>query len=126
MDLINGLLNLTCIMLDGLVGQLREKTNSLEDLLRMSRHTISTLQRKIKDLQQEYDRNMAAMDKQLRDLYLKASIANANDQNEQGDEDAEHAIARKDMPRAYDKTWARALLENRHPELDSDGNELEV
>lgn len=124
--MINGLPKLTCIMLDGLVGQLREKTNSLEDLLRMSRHTISTLQRKIKDLQQEYDRNMAAMDKQLRDLYLKASIANANDQNEQGDEDAEHAIARKDMPRAYDKTWARALLENRHPELDSDGNELEV
>lgn len=111
---------------DGLVGQLREKTNSLEDLLRMSRHTISTLQRKIKDLQQEYDRNMAAMDKQLRDLYLKASIANANDQHEQGDEDNEQAIARKDMPRAYDKAWARTLLENRHPELDSNGNELEV
>ncbi|CDS04805.1 hypothetical protein LRAMOSA07335 [Lichtheimia ramosa] len=110
---------------DGLVGQLREKTNSLEDLLRMSRHTISTLQRKIKDLQQEYDRNMTAMDKQLRDLYLKASIANANDQHEQGDEDNEQAIARKDMPRAYDKAWARALLENRHPELDSNGNELE-
>ncbi|KAI9259027.1 hypothetical protein BDA99DRAFT_484089 [Phascolomyces articulosus] len=63
---------------DGLVGQLREKTNSLEDLLRMSRKTISTLQSKLKTLQQEYDKNLVIMDKQLRNMYQTASIANTS------------------------------------------------
>ncbi|OAD76082.1 hypothetical protein PHYBLDRAFT_110012, partial [Phycomyces blakesleeanus NRRL 1555(-)] len=57
---------------DGLaITQLKEKTTSLEDLLRMSRHTISTLQGKLRDLQRDYEKNLEAMEKQL-DTFYKA------------------------------------------------------
>ncbi|KAI8353613.1 armadillo-type protein [Choanephora cucurbitarum] len=57
---------------DGLIGVLRDKANSLEDLLRMSRKTISTLQRKLKDTQQEYEMNIAALDQQLKEIHATA------------------------------------------------------
>jgi hypothetical protein len=51
-----------------MVSQLKEKARSLEDLLRISRHTIATLQDKLQDLQKSYQQNLSAMEHKLKDV----------------------------------------------------------
>lgn len=53
--------------LDGMVTYLKEKARSLEDLLRISRHTIATLQDKLQDLQKSYQQNVSMMEAKLQD-----------------------------------------------------------
>ncbi|CEJ03597.1 hypothetical protein RMCBS344292_17576 [Rhizopus microsporus] len=105
---------------DGLVGQLRDKANSLEDLLRISRHTIATLQKKLKDTQREYEMNITALDQQLREIYSKAVAANddvtANNENS-NDTTGHFVLGREEVTRAYDRLKAQAILEGK-PEND--------
>jgi cytokinesis protein len=98
---------------DGLIGVLRDKTNSLEDLLRMSRHTISTLQRKLKDTQQEYEMNITALDQQLKEIYAKAADANKKDGIADDDQNGHYVLGREEVTRAYDRLKAQALLEGK-------------
>jgi hypothetical protein len=51
-----------------MVTQLKEKARSLEDLLRISRHTIATLQAKLQDLQNSYQQNLSSMEAKLKDV----------------------------------------------------------
>lgn len=51
-----------------MVSQLKDKARSLEDLLRISRHTIATLQDKLQDLQKSYQQNLSAMENKLKDV----------------------------------------------------------
>lgn len=107
---------------DGLVGQLKDKTNSLEDLLRMSRHTITTLQRKLKDVQQEYQTNLAAMNEQIKEMHQLALEANPGDGNNK-EQPTHFVIGRDDVSRAYDRLRAQAILEGK-PGEDSDVSEI--
>lgn len=93
---------------EGLVGILRDKTNSLEDLLRMSRHTIATLQRKLKDTQQDYEATVASLDKQLKDLY-EATGADENITTK----DQSGNSGKETVSRAYDRFKAQAILEGK-------------
>ncbi|KAI7867438.1 hypothetical protein BDF14DRAFT_1968074 [Spinellus fusiger] len=101
---------------DGLIGQLKEKTNSLEDLLRMSRKTISTLQHKLKDIQQEHQAKLFSLDQQLKETQQAASET-LTDKNTG---DGEHFyLGREEVNRAYDRLRAQAILEGT-PGSDSD------
>ena len=81
----------------------------------MSRKTISTLQSKLKTLQQEYDKNLVIMDKQLREMYQTASIANTpygkTEENRDGD---------GTQGTIYDRLRAQAILE------DKEGSDYQV
>lgn len=104
---------------DGVVGVLRDKTNSLEDLLRMSRHTIATLQRKLKDTQQEYEMNVTALDQQLREIQKSAVEANKKDGVAQNHEEGGHIVlGREEVTRAYDRLKAQAILEGKPGESE--------
>lgn len=104
---------------DGVVGVLRDKTNSLEDLLRMSRHTIATLQRKLKDTQQEYEMNVTALDQQLREIQRSAVEANKKDGVAQNHEEGGHIVlGREEVTRAYDRLKAQAILEGKPGESE--------
>ncbi|RCH78251.1 hypothetical protein CU098_002660, partial [Rhizopus stolonifer] len=109
---------------DGLIGQLRDKTHSLEDLLRISRNTIATLQRKLKDTQQEYEMNITALDQQLREIYSEAAAAN-NDVKEstEKNQNGQFVLGREDVTRAYDRLKAQAILEGK-PEDNNDYQNL--
>lgn len=98
---------------DGLVGILRDKTNSLEDLLRMSRHTIATLQRKLKDTQQEYELNMTALDQQLKEIYFTAIEANKKDGVVNDSQNGQFILERHEVTKAYDRLKAQAILEGK-------------
>ncbi|KAF9925656.1 hypothetical protein FBU30_004607 [Linnemannia zychae] len=63
---------------DGLVAQLRSNIYSLEDLLRLSRHTIQTLQAKLNDVETSTQTKIDAQEVQLR--YLTKSLEDANTQ----------------------------------------------
>ncbi|KAG1310055.1 hypothetical protein G6F64_004841 [Rhizopus arrhizus] len=104
---------------DGLIGQLRDKMNSLEDLLRISRNTIATLQRKLKDTQQEYEMNITALDQQLREIYSKAVAAN-NDVKESAEknQNGQFVLGREEVTRAYDRLKAQAILEGKPEDND--------
>ncbi|CAG8496889.1 4842_t:CDS:10, partial [Scutellospora calospora] len=52
----------------GTDGELKNKIDSLEELLRISRHTIKTLQQRIADLEASYREKLAEKDVQLREL----------------------------------------------------------
>ncbi|KAJ2629125.1 hypothetical protein IW137_005245, partial [Coemansia sp. RSA 1287] len=54
---------------EGLVGTLKTKIFALEDLLRMSRHTIEALQTQIKELRDQFTQKLAKQDSQLKQLY---------------------------------------------------------
>lgn len=97
------------------MGQLREKTNSLEDLLRMSRHTIKTLQAKLKDVQEEYKANLAAMDAQLKQMYQVAAAANANNSVASR---SDRRLSREDVTNVLDRLRAQAILEGRPSDSD--------
>lgn len=62
--------------IDGLVSQLRSNIYSLEDLLRLSRHTIQTLQAKLNEVENATQTKIDAQDAQLR--YLTKSLEDAN------------------------------------------------
>lgn len=53
---------------DGIVSELKNKIESLEDLLRISRHTVETLQQKLSDLEASYLEKLAEQNVELRDL----------------------------------------------------------
>lgn len=89
------------------VVQLREKTASLEDLLRMSRHTISTLQKKLRDLQSEYDANLEQAGKQFDDFY---KLIDEDGSNLEGNV----VISRKDLATAFGRIRAQESLEGHH------------
>ncbi|ORZ05858.1 hypothetical protein BCR42DRAFT_427913 [Absidia repens] len=108
---------------DGLIGQLKDKTNSLEDLLRMSRHTITTLQRKLKDVQQEYQTNLAAMDQQLKDMQqLSARQSSGGSSNDLDQQNAQFTVIQPDGTRTFDRLRAQAILEGT-PGEDHDSNQ---
>lgn len=88
--------------------QLKEKTASLEDLLRMSRHTISTLQGKLRELQGNYDRDVATLQNQL-DMFQKIIVDIDDDNNQEGD----IIIPRKEFAKAMGRVKAQESLEGR-------------
>lgn len=90
------------------VQQLKEKTASLEDLLRMSRHTISTLQGKLRELQANYDRDMDTLRSQV-DIFQKVMADIENDNNQEGD----IVIPRKEFAKAMGRVKAQESLEGR-------------
>lgn len=90
--------------------QMREKTASLEDLLRMSRHTISTLQQKLRDLQGEYERDLEAMQNQL-DVFYKAVDDSRDDDDEEDEGDI--IISRSSFAKAVGRIRAHESLEGK-------------
>jgi cytokinesis protein len=62
--------------LDGMVSQLKANIYSLEDLLRLSRHTIQTLQTKLYDVETHMQNKLAIQDAQLK--HLLKSLQDAN------------------------------------------------
>ncbi|KAG0256761.1 hypothetical protein DFQ27_005516 [Actinomortierella ambigua] len=61
---------------DGMVAQLKSKVYSLEDLLRLSRHTIQTLQAKLNEVETATQAKLAVQDAQLK--HLLKSLQDAN------------------------------------------------
>ncbi|KAF9394110.1 hypothetical protein BGX21_010485 [Mortierella sp. AD011] len=61
---------------DGVVSQLKANISSLEDLLRLSRHTIQTLQTKLVDVEAQKQKKLAAQDTQLK--HLLKSLQDSN------------------------------------------------
>ncbi|KAF9147778.1 hypothetical protein BG015_010519, partial [Linnemannia schmuckeri] len=61
---------------DGMVSQLKANIYSLEDLLRLSRHTIQTLQAKLYDVETQMQKKLAIQDAQLK--HLLKSLQDAN------------------------------------------------
>ncbi|KAG0304695.1 hypothetical protein BGZ98_005170 [Dissophora globulifera] len=61
---------------DGMVSQLKANIYSLEDLLRLSRHTIQTLQVKLSDVEVQTQRKLAIQDAQLK--HLLKSLQDSN------------------------------------------------
>ncbi|KAG0026509.1 hypothetical protein BGZ81_006308 [Podila clonocystis] len=62
---------------DGVVSQLKSNIYSLEDLLRLSRHTIQTLQAKLNDVETQTQAKLAMQDAQLKHLLKSLQDANA-------------------------------------------------
>jgi hypothetical protein len=63
-----------------MVGQLKNKIDSLEELLRMSRHTVETLQQQKADLEASYLEKLAEFESML-----KEQQRNANDSSSLND-----------------------------------------
>ncbi|CAO3564056.1 unnamed protein product [Mortierella alpina] len=61
---------------DGMVSQLKSNIYSLEDLLRLSRHTIQTLQAKLNDVETQTQAKLSAQEAQLN--HLLKSLQDAN------------------------------------------------
>ncbi|KAK9766452.1 hypothetical protein K7432_004474 [Basidiobolus ranarum] len=61
---------------DGLIGKLKAKISSLEDLLRMSRHTIEALQTQVQNLREQYHTKLSQQGRELKKLYqaVKKSV----------------------------------------------------
>ncbi|KAF9956641.1 hypothetical protein BGZ72_002608 [Mortierella alpina] len=62
---------------DGMVSQLKSNIYSLEDLLRLSRHTIQTLQAKLSDVEAQTQNKLAIQDAQLKHLLKSLQDANS-------------------------------------------------
>ncbi|KAG0342256.1 hypothetical protein BG000_005983 [Podila horticola] len=62
---------------DGMVSQLKANIYSLEDLLRLSRHTIQTLQAKLVDVEVQTHNKLAVQDAQLKHLLKSLQDANS-------------------------------------------------
>lgn len=95
------------------IVQLKEKTVSLEDLLRMSRHTISTLQRKLRDLQGDYEASLEKAERQLDEFY---KLVGDDDSKLEGDV----VIPRKDLRTAFGRIRAQDSLESRKTDTKED------
>ncbi|KAG0009907.1 hypothetical protein BGZ80_001945, partial [Entomortierella chlamydospora] len=61
---------------DGMVSQLKANISSLEDLLRLSRHIIQTLQTKLVDVEAQTQKKLAIQDAQLK--HLLKSLQDSN------------------------------------------------
>ncbi|KAF9582185.1 hypothetical protein BGW38_000535, partial [Lunasporangiospora selenospora] len=61
----------------GMVAQLKANINSLQDLLRLSRHTIQTLQAKLSDVESQTQHKLAVQDAQLKHLLKSLQDANS-------------------------------------------------
>ncbi|KAI1302148.1 hypothetical protein EDD11_005716 [Mortierella claussenii] len=61
---------------DGMVSQLKATIYTLEDLLRLSRHTIQTLQAKLNDVEAQTQKKLAIQDAQLK--HLLKSLQDSN------------------------------------------------
>ncbi|KAF9582632.1 hypothetical protein BGW38_010954, partial [Lunasporangiospora selenospora] len=61
---------------DGMVSQLKSNVLSLEDLLRVSRHTIQTLQAKLNDVETQTKKKLEMQDAQLKHLMKALQDAN--------------------------------------------------
>ncbi|KAG0365393.1 hypothetical protein BGZ54_006556 [Gamsiella multidivaricata] len=61
---------------DGMVSQLKANVHSLQDLLRLSRHTIQTLQVKLNDIEIQTQKKLAIQDAQLK--HLLRSLQDSN------------------------------------------------
>jgi hypothetical protein len=94
--------------LDGKVGELKNKIDSLEDLLRISRHTIQTLQTKLADLEASYLEKLTEQNVQLRqfETELKEQQRNADDS---GSLDRQEMI--KKLERMQEIAKTEAILE---------------
>lgn len=105
---------------DGVVSQLKAKTTSLEDLLRISRHTISILQSKLSDVQQEYQESLARMDERLRMFHQAVMEANpSSDSNDPGNRASSFVMTREELIRAYDRLRAQDRLEGQEVEKEN-------
>jgi cytokinesis protein len=105
---------------DGIVSQLKAKTTSLEDLLRISRHTISILQSKLSDVQQEYQESLARMDERLRMFHQAVMEANpSSDSNDPGNRASSFVMTREELIRAYDRLRAQDRLEGQEVEKEN-------
>ncbi|KAF8977913.1 hypothetical protein BGZ46_007008 [Entomortierella lignicola] len=62
---------------DGMVSQLKANIHSLEDLLRLSRNTIQTLQTKLVDVEVQTQKKLAIQDAQLKHLLRSLQDSNA-------------------------------------------------
>ncbi|KAF9109877.1 hypothetical protein BGX27_007091 [Mortierella sp. AM989] len=62
---------------DGMVSQLKANIHSLEDLLRLSRHTIQTLQTKLVDVEVQTQKKLAIQDAQLKHLLKSLQDSNS-------------------------------------------------
>ncbi|KAF9363124.1 hypothetical protein BGX34_004815 [Mortierella sp. NVP85] len=62
---------------NGMVSQLKANIYSLEDLLRLSRHTIQTLQAKLNDVEIQTQKKLATQDAQLKHLLKSLQDSNA-------------------------------------------------
>ncbi|CAO3587923.1 unnamed protein product [Absidia cylindrospora] len=99
------------------VHQLKEKTASLEDLLRMSRHTISTLQGKLRTLQEDYDQDLKKAQSQLEVFYKAVDDVDENDGKD------EIVLQRKDLAKAIGRIKAQESLEGRQiGDVDTSNN----
>ncbi|KAG0169559.1 hypothetical protein DFQ28_004162 [Apophysomyces sp. BC1034] len=83
------------------------------------------LERKLKDVQQEYQTNLSAMDQQLKELQQVAAEANASEKVISGEGSSEHFfLGKEEVSRAYDRLRAQAILEGR-PSQDSGSESLQ-
>lgn len=86
----------------------------------MSRHTISTLQEKLRDLQRKYENDLDTMQKQL-DVFYKAI---ADIEEGEGDEDGDIVIPRQEFAKAMGRIKAQESLEGKTSK-DGDGEPKE-
>jgi hypothetical protein len=93
-----------------MVSQLKEKASSLEDLLRISRHTIATLQDKLQDLQRSYDQNLSAMEQKLKDV-ANAKMTPDALVNIVNQSNATTAEKKETLLRTYERIQAQERLE---------------
>ncbi|KAJ1658246.1 hypothetical protein IWQ61_002482 [Dispira simplex] len=73
---------------DGLVQALKDKVLTLEDLLRASRHTISSLHNQIKELREQFQAKLASRDTQLKQIVKSFQ----NQVGEQGEFSSDHDL----------------------------------
>ncbi|KAF9327544.1 hypothetical protein BG006_009173 [Podila minutissima] len=97
---------------DGMVSQLKANIYSLEDLLRLSRHTIQTLQAKLVDVEIQTQNKLAVQDAQLK--HLLKSLQDANSLMADAGMPSGVALGTGGNPDAYpmvDKDKIRKLIE---------------
>ncbi|GAN04274.1 hypothetical protein MAM1_0059d03734 [Mucor ambiguus] len=116
---------------DAAMEEQSKKVESLEDLLRMSRHTISTLRQKLREMQAEYETNFSTMEHQL-DLFYKvieqdyeysvngdATIFTINKQNFA--KSYTRMMAKESSSKAYLSLQQDEAYQRRHSRIDNIG-----
>ncbi|KAF9102025.1 hypothetical protein BGX29_005014 [Mortierella sp. GBA35] len=117
----------------GMVSQLKANIYSLEDLLRLSRYTIQTLQAKLYDVETQVQNKLAIQDTQLKHLLKSLQDANglmadAGMPTSGGSGKSQHQILGPDEYPMIDKMKLRQLIERTKSEgailQDQYGNHL--
>lgn len=88
--------------LDGKVGELKNKIDSLEDLLRISRHTIQTLQTKLADLEASYLEKLSEQNVQIREF---------ESQLKEQQRDSDYSLDRQEMIKKLERMQEIAKTE---------------